>query len=383
MRELGLNFARRTAARDGGKMREIGHGGLARLVALGLVSAAFTLGCDIGSENELPDLGEIESRDPYAVGSDIDVGSGDLGVPTPVQKYGRLSVNGTQLVDAAGNPVQLKGVSSMWLNWENDGYAESADALRWMRNNWNLTLIRAAMGVEPAGAYLADPEHALGQVQRIIDNAIAAGVYVLVDWHAHRAHTHTADAVAFFSQISAKYKGVPNVLYETFNEPEDIPWSTVLKPYHEAVVAAIRANDPDAIIVLGTRMWSQGVGEAAQDPLEGRNLMYTLHFYACDHNFRSQADSALMRGLPIFVTEWGATTADGGTENKPVCLEKAQTWIDWMRARQISWAAWKLDNCPSDTSCLLAQDAPIDGGWTQRYLYGHGPFVRGRIQEGP
>ena len=33
----------------------------------------------------------------------------DAATKTPVQKYGRLSVDGTQLVDKKGDPVQLKG----------------------------------------------------------------------------------------------------------------------------------------------------------------------------------------------------------------------------------------------------------------------------------
>ena len=58
----------------------------------------------------------------------------------------------------SGVAVQLKGPSSMWLHWEEDGYAESLEALEWIRDNWNLSVIRAAMGVEPEGAYLTDPE---------------------------------------------------------------------------------------------------------------------------------------------------------------------------------------------------------------------------------
>jgi endoglucanase len=180
--------------------------------------------------------------------------------------------------------------------------------------------------------------------------------------------------------VAAKYVGVPNVIYETFNEPRGIEWPA-LKQYHEAVVAAIREQDEEAPIVLGTPNYSQDVDKAAADPVAGTNLLYTLHYYACSHKawLRSKGDAALAMGAALFVTEWGATDADGGT-NGEVCLDEAQHWDDWLNARKISWSAWKLDGCEPDSTCLLKPGAPVDGGWTDEYLHGHGLFVRGRMQ---
>lgn len=349
-------------------------------VAVGLtcIFALFSSGCDAG-RTALG--GDAVNGDPADEGSDDDVGADDGLAPTPLELHGRLMVDEGKLKDESGEPVQLKGASSMWLNWEDDGYAENATALRWMRNNWNLSVIRAAMGVEPEGAYLSDPEKAKQQLYTIVDNAIDAGVYVIVDFHAHQAYNHQEEAVAFFSEVAAKYAGSPNVIYEPFNEPIGVTWAE-LKPYHEAVVAAIREQDADAPIVLGTPNYSQQVDEASKDPVEGTNLLYTLHYYACTHTgwLRQKADVALSRGLALFVTEWGATAADGGLDGK-VCLNEAQAWDDWLNSRQISWSAWKLDGCEPDASCLLVPGAPVDGGWTHQYLHGHALFVRGRMQK--
>ena len=46
----------------------------------------------------------------------------------------------------------------------------------------------------------------------------------------------------------------------------------------------------------------------------------------------------------MFVTEWGATHADGGVDGI-VCEYEAGLWHDWMDERNISSAAWKLDAC--------------------------------------
>jgi aryl-phospho-beta-D-glucosidase BglC (GH1 family) len=346
----------------------------------GLLFALFSSGCDSGRSTLVPP--RPPSGDPTDEGSNEDLGAEDGPEPTAVELNGHLKVEGSQLVNEAGEPIQLKGVSSMWLNWESQAYAENARALRWMRNNWKLTVIRAAMGVEPPGAYLELPEIAKQQVYDVVDHAIEAGVYVIVDFHAHKAYEHTDDAVAFFSEIAAKYSGSPNVIYEPFNEPIEIGWAA-LKKYHEKVVEAIREQDAEAPIVLGTPNYSQNVDIAATDPvMPNYNLLYTLHYYACTHqdSLRRQGEIALSKGIALFVTEWGATHADGGRDGI-VCLEQAQAWDDWLKARKISWTAWKLDGCEPDSSCLLVPGAPVDGGWTDEYLHGHAKFVRGRMQQ--
>jgi endoglucanase len=293
---------------------------------------------------------------------------------TPVARYGQLRVCGAAMCDQNGTKVQLRGISSMWLNWETQPYAENLQALTWMRDNWNLQIIRAAMGVEPEGAYLSNPAKAKAQVETIINNAVTAGVYVIVDWHAHEAQNNQAQSVAFFSDLARRYGHLPNVIWEPYNEPLQVSWTSVIKPYHQAVVTAIRAVDPDNIVVLGTPTWSQDVDVAASSPVTGTNLMYTLHFYSCTHGaaLRAKGDAAIRAGLALFVTEWGASHADGGLDGV-ICQSEAQAWIDWMKANGISWTAWKLD-VGTDTTNLLSTGAPVTGGWTN-YLRGHGPFV--------
>ncbi|MBC8132510.1 MAG: glycoside hydrolase family 5 protein [Deltaproteobacteria bacterium] len=302
---------------------------------------------------------------------------------TPVQRHGKLSVSGTDLVDERGAIVQLKGPSSMWLHWENSGYAHDPAGIQFFRDDWRASVIRTAMGIEPPGAFLSNPESAKADARAVIDNAIALGMYVIIDWHDHNAHLNRAQAVAFFTEIAAEYGDTPNVLYEPFNEPMAVSWMKDVRPYHEAVVAAIRAVDPDNVIILGTPNWSQYVDEAAQNPVPGINLMYTLHFYSCTHSqpFRTRGDRARALGVALFVTEWGATDADGGTPKNPMlCLAEAQAWHNWMNAKHISWTAWKLDDC-ADQSCFFKPGAPTTGGWPDAQLNGHGPFVRDRMRD--
>jgi endoglucanase len=354
--------------------------------------AALALGCSSGTVERNDSVGTSQNgAATRPAGNNIVPAAqtpllqpGDAPDGSPVARYGQLSVAGGHLVDAAGNPIQIEGVSSMWLNWEG-GYSQYVDGLYWMRDNWDVEVIRAAMGVEPNNGYLANPDLSKQQLETVVKNAIAAGVYVIIDWHDHNAMDHQSEAVAFFSEMAQKWGAYPNVLYEVFNEPmpPNGTWANI-KPYHEATVAAIREADPDNIVILGTPNWSQYADEAAADPVAGSNLMYTVHFYSCDHgaSVRAKAQAALDAGQAVFVTEWGATTADGGLPDSgaQLCLDEAQTWHDWMATEGISWAAWKLDAC-DDASCILAPGAPLTGGWTMDMLQGHGPFVVDRLRD--
>jgi endoglucanase len=292
---------------------------------------------------------------------------------SPVAVHGQLQVAGTSLLDQAGYPVQLKGVSSNWLNWDTTGWAQSKSALEYMRDAWRLSVIRAAMGTDSAQGYLSDASGMVFKVETIVQNAIRAGVYVVVDWHTENAVGQQADAVTFFSAMAQKYGGFPNVIWEPYNEPCGYTWDQI-RPYHEAVVDAIRAVDPDNLIVMGTPTWSQDVDKASLAPVApasgSRNLLYTLHFYGCTHkqSLRDKADAAIANGLALFVTEFGATPSDGGVPgNDLVCRGEANLWLSWMAANNVSGVAWKLDQCPH-TSCLLAGGPPVSGPWTDQYL---------------
>jgi len=275
----------------------------------------------------------------------------------------------SQLVDQRGAPFQLKGVSSHWLQWESQHYAESKSALAYMRDNWKVSVIRAAMGTDQSGGYLQSPVALKKQVETIIHNAIDLGVYVLVDWHTEQAVSQQDEAVAFFTEMATKYGAYPNVIWEPYNEPNGPAWSQI-KTYHQAVVNAVRKVDPDNLMVLGTPNWSQRVDQAAADPVTGTNLLYTLHWYSCTHgqSFRDYGNTAIAKGIALFVTEFGATDSNGGANGDYyVCEDEANLWFAWMSQNDISGVAWKLDQ-GGDASCILSKTAPLNGPWTDDKL---------------
>nr|UNG40286.1 glycoside hydrolase family 5 subfamily 2 [Agapanthia villosoviridescens] len=270
----------------------------------------------------------------------------------PVSKHGKLAVKGKDLVNQKGEKVQLKGMSLAWSIWFPQFY--NKPTVDGVKKGCHSNVIRAPLAVDTKdGGYLTDPAGQMKLIEDVIEAAIENDIYVIVDWHEEQADTHQAQAIDFFDKISKKYGKYPNIIYETFNEPTSQSWSAVLKPYHEAVIKAIRANDPDNVILLGTPTWSQSVDAAAADPITDQiNIMYSLHFYAGTHKqwLRDTADVALNKGLGIFVNEYGTVNADA---SGPVDLAESKLWWEWLDANNLSYVNYDITDKDEGASALI------------------------------
>jgi endoglucanase len=293
-----------------------------------------------------------------------------------VAKHGQLSVKGNRIVDKDGNPVILRGMSLYWSQWKGQFY--NADCIKWLRDDWNCTIVRAAVAVG-SGGYLTNPEQEKQKVKTVVQAAIDLGIYVIIDWHVLDEGPKTVQqAGAFFEEMAKTYGDKPNVIYEIWNEPvAKQDWTTVIKPYHEAVIAKIRAQDPDNIIVCGTQTWSQDVDKAAQDPLKGTNIAYALHFYAATHkqSLRDKAAAALSKNVALMVTEWGTSEASG---NGKLDAQETAAWLDFMNKNQMSWCNWSVADL-DETSAALKPGANPKGNWPADVISPSGKLVRDEL----
>ena len=294
---------------------------------------------------------------------------------TPVQQWGQLKVEGTQLCDQNGNAVTLRGASLGWHNLWPRFY--NAKAVKWIANDWKATVIRAAMGIMIEDNYLENPSFALDCMEPVVKAAIKEGVYVIIDWHSHELKTK--DAVKFFGKMAKKYGKYPNVIYEIYNEPvEDTRES--LKEYSQAVIDEIRLYDPDNIILVGCPHWDQDIHLVAESPLEGyTNLMYTVHFYAGTHKqyLRDRVDAAMQRGIPVFISECASMDASGdGKLDKDSWNE----WVEFMEAKKISWVCWSVSDKNESCSMLLPR-AKATGNWSKDLIKPWGRIVRETLRE--
>ncbi len=289
---------------------------------------------------------------------------------TPFDNHGKLSVKGTDIVDKNNDKFQLKGPSTHGIAWFPD-YV-SYDTFKTFRDDWGANMIRIAMYTDENGGYCndGDKEYLKGLVDEGVNAATDLGMYVIVDWHILHdlnPQVYKSDAISFFEEITEKYKDYDNVIYEICNEPNGgTSWADV-KSYAEEVIPVIRKNCPDAIIIVGTPTWSQDVDIAADDPITGYdNIMYAVHFYATTHkdNIRNKAQTALDKGIPIFISECSICDASG---NGAIDYDEADKWFEFINDNNLSYAVWNISN-KDETSSLIASSCNKTSGWSDDEL---------------
>lgn len=302
-------------------------------------------------------------------------------VSVPVGEAKPLHVEGTHLCDSDGNPVQLRGVSTHGLAWFPDYVSE--DAFRTLRDGWGANVVRLALYTAEYGGYCngGDREGLEDLIDKGVKAADKLGMYVIIDWHIlfdGNPADHADEAVEFFARMSAKYASYENVLYEICNEPQNAPWNTVIKPYAETVISAIRQNDSDAIILVGTNTWSQDVDEVIGSRLEDENTVYTFHFYAATHkdSYRRKVTAALDAGVPVFVSECGFCDSSG---NGSIDYDSAEAWLELLNSRGVSFVVWNLSN-KAETAALIRPECQKVSDWTEDDLSESGKLVKMILQ---
>ena len=293
----------------------------------------------------------------------------------PVSYYGALHTSGNKIIGAKNNnQVMLRGVSLFWSDATGMAYYNPT-VISWAVDNLKIDVFRYAMAIEyydsnggtknavdAGNSYKGAPGSQLQTIDRMVQAAIENDVYIVIDWHSHRAHLETSLAKEFFKTVSEKYKDVPNVIYEIYNEPvsgSGGDWGAV-KNYANSVVPAIRANTQNLIIV-GTPNWSQHPEQGARDPIGSTNIAYVLHFYAASHSkgsYGGNVTSALNAGYPVFISEWGTTNADGDGEPSSGATNE---WTTFMDQNNIPNCNWSLRQQTSDVDQKSEKSAIFAG----------------------
>ncbi|MDO4524165.1 MAG: cellulase family glycosylhydrolase [Bacteroidales bacterium] len=267
--------------------------------------------------------------------------------------WGKLTLVGNQLSDKNGDPVQLKGWSTFSLHYK--GYCGGEGQWKMMKD-YGANIVRLAMYIDDpndGGSYLQRPDYFKNLIKQSIAETKALNMYCIVDWHttpdsllSGDPNDYIAESKDFFGEIS-KYcadNGYDNVLYEICNE-STCGWSNI-KSYAEEVMPEITANQPDAIIIVGTDSWCQKIMEPVSSPIKNefkKNVMYSFHYDACSHYSLLGDFRNAQKHLPVFVSEWSAVHFNG---DGPFCKENSDELISncentsAVAPQVVSWCIW-------------------------------------------
>jgi len=339
------------------------------------------------------------------------LGNEDVRKPSEAGALQVIDIDGQMtLADENSKPIQLRGMSTHGLQWFGEIINENAFAA--LSADWESNVIRLALYVGENG-YATDPS-LKELVYQGIDLAFENDMYVIVDWHVLAPGDPNeavyAGANDFFAEIADHYKDDPkyfSIIWEICNEPspnnsggngltnDAAGWQAV-KNYAQPIVDMLRTKG-DNIIIVGSPNWSQRPDLAADDPIEGENIMYAVHFYSGTHmssedsqdraNVMANARYALENGAAIFVTEWGTSEASG---NNGPFLDEADVWIEFMNSNNVSWCNWSLTNKNETSGSFIpymmgvSEATLLDPGedqiWAPEELSISGEFARARIK---
>lgn len=294
-----------------------------------------------------------------------------------VAANGWLSLRGTQLINQHGAPVQLRGMSSHGIHW----FPQYTDRLALQEiKSRRANLFRVAIYADSAdGGYNESKEAAERNfylMNLAVRNALYEDMYAIVDWHILNDQNplrHLESARAFFRQVSTLYRDNPGVIYEICNEPNGATTWQDIYSYAEQIIPVIRANSPQAVVIVGTPNFSSRLADVRSAPLPFDNIMYAYHYYTGFHNDNSQyvLEEMLSQGHPVFITEWGVS---GNEQDSASELAKGRDFVEFMRRHSLSWANWSLSN-KDESFSAIADSATRLHGWKEEELTPSGKLV--------
>ena len=313
-------------------------------------------------------LGAIEANAAAANAKPLRVG--------PVQVHGALGTNGNKIVgQKSGKDAMLRGMSMFWSDATGIQYYNK-EVIKWAVNNLKIDVFRYAMGVQYYDSdggtsnklddnysYMKAGDTQKSKIDQMVEAAIENDIYIIIDWHSHRADSEKSQAASFFKEMAQKYNNVPNIIWEVFNEPVN-QGSGAIASYANDVISGIRGTGNNNLALVGTPNWSQ-MPNGSCGTVNQKNVGYVFHFYAGTHSvgqFSGNINSCRSNNA-VFITEWGTTTADGkGDAN----TSASSSWTDFMEQNKISNCNWSLrqkvttvGNQSEEGSAMFAGDKPL------------------------
>jgi endoglucanase len=213
-------------------------------------------------------------------------------------------------------------------------------------------------------------------LDRLVDDALAQGLHVIIDEHDYSACGRDVVAcrpklMAFWKQVAAHYKDASNkVVFEILNEPNEST-NDVWNQMHAEALAIIRRTNPTRNVIIGPAFWNNvGWLDRLVLPRNDRHIIVTVHYYlpmsfthqgaswtpeyanlsgntwgtradyvAIDRDFDAVQAWAKQHDRPILLGEFGAYDK-GPTESRvkyTAAVARAAEERGW------AWAYWQFD----------------------------------------
>ncbi len=130
-----------------------------------------------------------------------------------------------------------------------------------------------------------DPKF-LNKLDAVVEAALSAKLFVIIDEHDYDECSKDADACAqilpnVWYELSEHYKNAPaSVMFELLNEPHDKVDAAIWNAWIPDLVAIVRQTNPTRNIVIGPTHWDSLADlPLLQLPAADKHIIVTFHYY--------------------------------------------------------------------------------------------------------
>jgi endoglucanase len=270
------------------------------------------------------------------------------------------SVSGNKILDPNGKAVLLKGMCRPSFEWNPNGEYASLEDYQLMKD-WGSNVVRLALNqnfwLPGAATYNANYQSTIHQQVQWI-KSLGMGVILELHWSdqgnlawgGSQQCMADRNSITFWIQVATKYKNDPWIIFELYNEPHDVSWSTWRNGGNECGFAvagmqqlynAIRATGANNVVVIGGLNWAFDLSGVSSHGVTGTNIAYATHPYDYPGKQPGDWDAAfgnLAATYPILATEFGQYCNNNNY---------VETLLDYFQRKGIHWTgwAWYVNGC--------------------------------------
>jgi hypothetical protein len=283
----------------------------------------------------------------------------------------RLTVVGNELRIRCGAytvRTRLKGINRSGLQHKNGlqmaGFgSDSMPELKAWRDTWKTVVVRLAI----AQTYYLYYDTYRQDIANVVAATRALGMYLVLELHGYDANNLNSaqpdpnSTPGFWGQVAQAFGGESHVLFDIWNEPHSVPWST-WKTNAEKIITAIRgAGANDTLIVVGGLDYAYDLSPLV-DPanrITGLGpIIYATHPYPLKSMPASMAAEWDVKfGLiadivPVIVGEYGvddSSTVPYGLGTKSAAHDWMIKLHEYIDAKKLSALAWSAGDAPQLT----------------------------------
>lgn len=281
------------------------------------------------------------------------------------QTLSRISVQGNQFVNEAGEIVVFRGLNTSDPDklvkdghWNKRYFQEM--------KSWGATVVR--FPVHPIAWKRNGKKNYLAILDEGIQWATELGLYVIIDWHsignlrsklyqAPMYETNLRQTRKFWKIIAKRYGDNPTVaFYELYNEPTlaggkygSCSWQE-WKSIMEKMIQLIRKKGGKGIPLIAGFNWAYDLRPVAIDPINAKGIAYVSHPYPQKRKKpwtdKWMKDWGFVKDkYPLILTEIGFCEAEAKGAHIPVISDESYgvAITDFCDDKAISYVVWVFD----------------------------------------